>query len=42
MFLLVSTVEHLKRDKTYYFFRANQQKAGTKIYSLANNSLLCI
>ena len=28
-----------ERDNSYYFFRANQQSAGTKIYSLAQYSL---
>ena len=28
-----------ERNNSYYFFRANQQKAGTKIYSLTQCSL---
>ena len=31
-------VDH-KRDNPYYFFPANQQKEGTKIYSLTQCSL---
>ena len=29
----------IERDNPYYFFPANQQKAGTKIYSLTQCSL---
>ena len=29
----------IERDNPYYFFRANQQKAGTKIYSLTQCGL---
>ena len=28
-----------ERNNSYYFYRANQQKAGTKIYSLTQCSL---
>ena len=37
--LFVTTTLSIRRDNPYYFFRANQQQAGTKIYSLTQYSL---
>ena len=32
-------LSNIERNNSYYFSRANQQKAGTKIYSLSQCSL---